>query len=293
MSLVGFALEKQTVVIGPEGLDMTVTLTEGAAAFSERVTVRGSVFGSYELGVAGQQSLSRGELRQLGGMTLDDPLRAVQALSGASASDDFSGELAVRGSGFRDLNYTLDDAPARFLLHTMKLYEDGGSVTMINSDVLDHASLLRGAYPQRFDQRVGAALAFTSSDGSRERPRYNLTASGTSASAIADGPLGGGRGSWLASGRRSYLDLFLKRILNDSILAFGFGDLFSKVVYDLSDHHQLQATLVSGRSRFEAASVQNPSRPRFREPHGLAGDGRLVTHDVTKGHPDASLLLDR
>ena len=101
-------------------------MTEGAAAFNEQVTAQGSVFGARELGVAGQQSLSSGELRQLGGMTLDDPLRAVQALSGATASDDFSGELAVRGNGFRDLNFTLDGAPARFLLHTLKLYQDGG-----------------------------------------------------------------------------------------------------------------------------------------------------------------------
>lgn len=66
------------------------------------------------------------------------------------------GELAVRGNGFRQLNYTLDGVPARFLLHTIKLVEDGGSVTMINTDVLEHAALLRDAYSQRFDQRLGA-----------------------------------------------------------------------------------------------------------------------------------------
>jgi CarboxypepD_reg-like domain len=156
VSLVGYALVKQTVDLRPAGIDVTVALTEGAAAFNEQVTVHGSVFGVRELGVAGQQSLSSGELRQLGGMTLDDPLRAVQALAGANASDDFYGELAVRGNGFRDLTYTLNGAPARFLLHTTKLLQDGGSVSMINSDVLDHASLLRGAYPQRFNSRLGA-----------------------------------------------------------------------------------------------------------------------------------------
>ena len=256
VALVGYALDARTVDVGASSVDVVVSLADGAAALSEHVTVRGSVFGPREVGVAGQQVLSSGALRQLGGMTLDDPLRAVQTLSGASASDDLSGELAVRGTWFRGLSYTLDDVPARFLVHTLKVYADGGSVSMVSSDVLDRASLLRGAYPQRSEPRVGAALAFTSSEGSRDRLRVNLTASGTSASATADGPLGAARGSWLVSARRSYLDLVLARILHDSSLAFGFSDVFSKAVFDVSSRHQIAATLVAGHSRFEAANVQ-------------------------------------
>ena len=64
--------------------------------------------------------------------------------------------------------------------------------------------------------------------------------SGTSASLTVDGPLGhSGRGSWLVSGRRSYLDVLLKQVLNNSSIAFGFMDLFSKVVYDVSHRHQI------------------------------------------------------
>src|SRR5712692_2702411 len=198
VSLVGYAFAKYAVELPAKGAKVTIPLTEGAAAYNETVSVTGDVFGVREIGVAGQQSLGSAELRQLSGMTLDDPLRAVQALSGANASDDFYGELAVRGNGFRQLTYTLDGVPARFLVHTIKFVEDGGSVTMINSDVLSQVSLLRGAYSQRFDQGVGAALDFTSSEGSRERTRYNLTASGTSAEVTADGPSArrhGARGS--------------------------------------------------------------------------------------------------
>ena len=257
VSVVGFALARLAVDVGPEGANVTVRLTEGMAAFNETVTVHESVFAAREIGVAGQQSLASAELRQLGGMTLDDPLRAVQALSGANASDDFYGNLSVRGNPFPDLNYTVDGVPAMFLQHTLKFVEDGASVTMINGDVLDHASLLRGAYPQRFDQRLGAALEFTTSEGSRERTRHNLTASGTSASATADGPLGNStRGSWLVSARFSYLDLFLKQVLNDSSLAFGFTDLFSTLVYDVSDRNRLQVTIIAGRSRYDKPVAQ-------------------------------------
>jgi hypothetical protein len=254
ISFVGYAFTKRDVEIVAGDNSITIPLAEGTTAYDESVIVRGDVFGARESGVAAQQSLGSAELRQLGGMTLDDPLRAVQALAGVTASDDLYSELIVRGQGFEQLNYRLDGVPAGFLMHTIKLIEDGGSVSAINSDVLDHVSLLRGAYPQTYGGRLGAELDFAAREGSRQRVRYNVTASGTSASLTSEGPLGGGRGSWLVSGRRSYLDLFLKQVLHSSSVAFAFSDLFSKAVYDFSDHHQLKATVVVGRSRLDRAA---------------------------------------
>lgn len=257
ISFVGYAFTRRDVEVAAGENRITIPLAEGTTAYDESVIVRGDVFGARESGVAAQQSLGSAELRQLGGMTLDDPLRAVQALAGVTAADDLYSELVVRGHGFEHLNYRLDGVPAGFLMHTIKLIEDGGSVSAINSDVLDHVSLLRGAYPQKYGGRLGAELDFAAREGSRQRVRYNLTASGTSASVTAEGPLGpGARGSWLVSGRRSYLDLFLKQVLRSSSVAFAFSDLFSTAVYDLSEHHQLKATMVVGASKLDRAAEE-------------------------------------
>ena len=261
VSFVGYAFTKRDVEVAAGENGITIPLAEGTTAYDESVIVRGDVFGARESGVAAQQSLGSAELRQLGGMTLDDPLRAVQSLAGVTAADDLYSELIVRGHGFEHLNYRLDGVPAGFLMHTIKLIEDGGSVSEINSDVLDHVSLLRGAYPQKYGGRLGAELDFASREGARQRTRYNVTASGTSASLTGEGPLGRARhGSWLVSGRHSYLDLFLKQVLRSSSVAFGFSDLFSKVVYDVSDRHRLQGTFVTGRSRLdrEAEELGDP-----------------------------------
>ena len=262
ISFVGYAFTKRDIEVAAGENTITIPLAEGTTAYDESVIVRGDLFGARESGVAAQQSLGSAELRQLGGMTLDDPLRAVQSLAGVTAADDLYSELIVRGHGFTHLNYRLDGVPAGFLMHTIELIEDGGSVSEINSDVLDHVSLLRGAYPQKYGGRLGAELEFASREGSRQRRRYNATASGTSASLTAEGPIGGAsRGSWLVSGRRSYLDVFLKQVLHSSSVAFGFSDLFSKAVYDVSDRHRLQVTLVTGRSRLdrEAQELGDPS----------------------------------
>lgn len=304
VSMVGYAFGKLSVDVPAAGAEVTLTLAEGAAAYNETVTVRGDTFGAPEPGVAGQQSLDSGELRQLGGMVLDDPLRAVQSLSGVTASDDFYGELAVRGHELRRLSYTLDGVPAGFLVHTLKFVEDGASVTMINGDLLDSALLLRGAYPQRFGQRLGAGLALATSEGSRERARYNLTASGTSASLTADGPLGAperagispastsGRGSWLVSARRSYLDLFIRQVLDDSSLAFGFTDLVAKVTYDVTPSDQVQVAAVAGRSRFDETDGQDS--PTSLDSASHAGwMETMAWHHTSQSSTNLSVLTSR
>ena len=80
---------------------------------------------------------------------LDDPLRAMQSLPSATATDDFYSEFAVRGNPFRYVGLVVDGVPTRYLMHSVNGITDGGSVAMINSETLGSVSLLPGSYPQR------------------------------------------------------------------------------------------------------------------------------------------------
>src|SRR5258705_4148842 len=99
ISFVGYAFTRRDVEVAAGENRITIPLAEGTTAYDESVIVRGDLFGARESGVAAQQSLGSAELRQLGGMTLDDPLRAVQSLAGVTAADDLYSELIVRGHG--------------------------------------------------------------------------------------------------------------------------------------------------------------------------------------------------
>ena len=84
---------------------------------------------------------------------------------------------------------------------------------MVNGDILDGITLLNGSYPQRYGNRLGAQLDFHMREGSRDRSQMRVGVSGTDASIVAEGPLGGRKaGSWLVSARKSYLELLLKQI---------------------------------------------------------------------------------
>jgi hypothetical protein len=259
VSVVGYALFRREVTTGPGSEAVTVRLSEGTTAYSETVTVTPDVFRAPADPVASAQVLGSAELQNLRGVLADDPLRAVQVLPGVATGDDLRSEFTVRGSDFRHLTFTVDGFATPYLLHTVRGVEDRGptgSVAMINSDVLEDVTLLNGGYPQRYGGHTGAEVDFRLRDGSRSRRIFHVALSGTSASGVAEGPIGKQRrGSWLISARQSYLDLIVHR-LTDQAVSFGFADAQARVTYDLSPGQRLDLTALAGHSRFENDPVE-------------------------------------
>ena len=252
VSVVGYALVRREIEVTTAGADVTVPLSEGTGGYAEAVTVAGDRFAPAEPAVPAQQFLGSADLQNLRGVLADDPLRAVQVLPGVAAGDDLRSEFTVRGSGFAQVNMTVDGFHAPHILHTVRAVEDysgSGSVAMINSDILQDVVLLSGSYPQRYGNRTGAEIQFRLREGSRARTHTRFAVSGTNASAVAEGPIGAAKqGSWLVSARQSYLDLITRHI-EDGTFRFGFSDLQSKAVYDLSDRQRIDFTVLAGRSR--------------------------------------------
>src|SRR5262249_16892913 len=152
--------------------------------------------------------------------------------------DDLRSEFAVRGLGVQQMAFTFEGVSTAFLLHTVQQVHDTGSIAMVNGDVLDEVSLSSGAYPQKHGNRTGAELDFHMREGPRDRVKSHIAVSAIDASAVVEGPLGRSkRGSWLATARRSYLDLVLRRIYPDQTVNFGFTDAQAKLAYDVTPRH--------------------------------------------------------
>ena len=248
-SLIGYAMAKVDVTT-TGGTPLTIRLSEGAGTYTEQVTVVGASQQRASEAPGGGALFGR-ELQNLRGVMLDDPLRAIQALPSATATDDFYSEFAVRGNSFRHINLTVDGIASKYLMHTVNDIVDGGSITMVNSETLGAVVLLPGSYPQKSGRRLGAEVDLLTRDGSRDRFHGRAGLSGTSATFLGEGPLAGKRGSWLASVRRSYLDYLIKRIDPNAGFAFGFVDAQGTLTYDLTSKHQLQWTTILGRAAFD------------------------------------------
>ena len=250
VSVVGFGLVRREVKVDATApVDITIPVAEGASTYVEDVAVTGSPFRETEPGVSSQSTLGSRELLALRGLVADDPFRAVQVLPGVATGDDFRAEFAVRGLGPSNIGISIDGVDSPLLFHTVRGVQDTGTLGLINSDILESATLLAGPHPQRLNSHLGSRLDFTTRDGSRERLTVRGMLSASAASVIVEGPLGSTKqASWLVAARKSYIDWLLRQIDSTETTNFGFTDGQAKLTFDLSPRQSLRVSVIAGRS---------------------------------------------
>ena len=258
-SLVGYTLARPEVDLTAGGIaDLTIALSAGTATYTELVQVVADPYRTTEATLASAKVIRGADLFELRGVLSDDPLRAVQALPGVTAVNDFRSEFSVRGTDYRHIGLTIDGMTTDWPVHSV--YDDagGGSVALVNADVVDQITLFGGAYPQDRPARTGAWVDFALREGSRQRVQARGALSMTSASIILEGPIGSaGRGSWLVATRQSYVQWILRRMNSDDTTAFGFTDVQAKAVWDRSPTQRFDATVIVGRSLLDLRRNDN------------------------------------
>jgi hypothetical protein len=260
VSLIGYGLVRRDVDIPAGGtLELTIPMAEGTGTYTEDVEVTAAK-APRETGVASQITIGSADIEELRSTLTEDPMRAVQTLAGVGGSDDYRSDFSIRAAPFGHLSVTLDGIPSSLLVHTVHRARDTGSLAMLNSDILDGASVLFGSYPQRYGNRTGSQVDFRMREGSRAKQQYRVAVSAIAASAVAEGPIGSARrGSWLVTGRQSYIDWLIHRIDPNATGTFSFVDTQAKAVYDLSPRHTITGTLVAGRSRWDEGDGGGPN----------------------------------
>lgn len=251
ISAVGYGRVRRTVAAGPMELDFL--LAQDAVAHHERVDVRPAIFDAApDTPLA--QTLQNVELRNLGGVVTDDALRSVQALPGVVAGDDFYGTFSVRGWGFQNTGLYIDGVLVNSPFHTVRDLNDAFSLTILNTDAIDGVTMMNGAAPARYGDRVGGVLSLSTRDGSRDGTRVRANLGATGASVFAEGPLGSSGTSWLIGARKSFLDYVVRAIQETPSFVVGYTDLQAKLSHR-AGAHALSLFMLHGVSDFEDRSA--------------------------------------
>jgi ligand-binding SRPBCC domain-containing protein len=177
---------------------------------------------------------------------LQDVSRFVQTLPGvAPATNDFRNDLIVRGGSPLENLFIVDNVEIPNINAFANFASAGGSVSILDAQMIDSVTFLSGGYPAPFGNRTSGVLQIAQREGRRDRVEGRATVGFAGAGVVLEGPAGrSGKGSWIVSARRSFLDL----VTDDT----GIGGvpvvytLNAKAVYDLSPRDRIWAVNVSG-----------------------------------------------
>ncbi|MBS1616628.1 MAG: carboxypeptidase-like regulatory domain-containing protein [Bacteroidetes bacterium] len=179
-----------------------------------------------------------------------DILKTMQLMPGVQSAGEGNSGFYVRGGGPDQNLILLDDA---VVYNTGHLF---GFFSVFNSDALKNVTLIKGSMPANYGGRLSSVVDVTMKDGNSKE--YHATGGiGLIASRLTlEGPINKGRGSFMLSGRRTYIDLLIKPFAKGSFSGSGyyFYDANLKANYNFGKRDRIYLSGYFGRDKFTFAS---------------------------------------
>jgi len=239
-----------------ETKDFEVLLTPDSLRQSETVEARTDPFEGARQDSPASLVMSGNDVKNLGSVLADDPLRAVQSLPGVSSNNDFDARFSVRGADYNRVGLYLDGVLLHQPFHEIQGNGVSGSGTAFNGDMVEMMDLHEGAYPSRFGDRSAAVLDVETREGNRDKVTFRVAASASNAGVLVEGPFRRkhNRGSWLVATRKSYLQYILERTFPDTSLVFGLEDVQARLSYDLTAKSSLSLYVLESYSNLDRSA---------------------------------------
>ncbi|MCX6598031.1 MAG: TonB-dependent receptor [Acidobacteria bacterium] len=252
VSLVGYRTLR--VVVSDSARELELVLTPDGLSQTDSVEVKEGPFDARYSSSPSERTLSSAELRNLTGVIANDPLRAVQSLPGVASSNDFTASMSIRGADFRRVGIYLDGVLMNNPLHSTQGQQASGSLSMLNTDVVETVTLHAAAPPVSYMDRNAAALEMTIREGTDKGLAWRVNGGVAGASALAEGPWR--KGTWLVSVRKSYLQYLLQKARAIDTLAFGFFDTQAKLGYNPTRRQHVTLALFDGVSDLDRSNAR-------------------------------------
>ncbi len=175
-----------------------------------------------------------------------DVLKTLQLLPGVKSGGEGSSGFSVRGGGFDQNLILLDEAPVYNASHLL------GFFSVFNSDAIKDLTLYKGGIPAQYGGRASSVMDVVMNDGNSKKFGASGGIGLISSKLTVEGPIVKDKGSFILSGRRTYLDLFLL-LSNDEAIKKSklyFYDLNLKANYQITDRDRIFISGYFGRDNF-------------------------------------------
>ena len=238
-----FALELDAQVVALQG----VTVVSGNRKSARAATLETPL---------SVQRLTTEEIKSNPGGNFDIS-RVIQALPGVGGTGGsavgFRNDIIIRGGAPNENVYFLDGIEVPVINHFSTQGSAGGPAGMLNVSFLEEVKLSSSAFDARYGNALSSVFEFKQKKGNENRLQGNIRLSATELAATFDGPLSkDGRTTFLASARRSYLQVLFKLI--DLPIRPNFWDFQYKVNHRIDKKTTLTLLGVGAIDEFSFAA---------------------------------------
>ncbi|MFN0203567.1 MAG: TonB-dependent receptor [Bacteroidia bacterium] len=159
-----------------------------------------------------------------------DLIKAIQLLPGVQSGGEGSSNFFVRG-GQGDQNLILlDEATVYNPFHL------SGYLSVFNTDAIRNVTLYKGSFPANYGGRLSSIIDVYMKEGNMQKWQGEGAIGLITSKMTISAPIIKDKMSFMLSGRRSYIDLFIKPFLPKGIdIAYNIFDANAKINYKISD----------------------------------------------------------
>lgn len=174
-----------------------------------------------------------------------DVLKTLQLLPGIKSAGEGNSGFYVRGGATDQNLILLDEAPVYNASHLL------GFFSTFNSDAIKDVSVYKGGMPAQYGGRLASVLDIKMNDGNRKKYAAEGGVGLISSRLKVEGPIVKDKGSFMISGRRTYMDAFFKLSPDSSVNknTLFFYDLNAKANYQLNEKNVLYLSGYFGRDK--------------------------------------------
>ncbi len=178
-----------------------------------------------------------------------DVIKTLKLLPGIQSTGEASSGMSVRG-GNRDQNIILLDEANVYSISHM-----GGMFSVFNNDAIKNVEIYKGNMPPQYGGRLASVVDIRMKEGNLKEFEGTGSIGTISSKLTLEGPIVKDKGSFMVSGRRTYIDLFTKGlgIISDSIpeVPYYFYDLNVKANYAINSNNRIYVSGYFGRDNLD------------------------------------------
>lgn len=177
-----------------------------------------------------------------------DVLKVLQLMPGIQSGSEGQSGLYVRGGGPDQNLIILDGATVYNAQHLF------GFFSLFNGDALRSVELVKGGFPAEYGGRLSSVIDMNMKDGNKEKYTGELGIGIISSKGVLEGPFAKGKGSFIVSGRRTYIDALTQPIIlalnNGNGGGYYFYDFNAKANYEIDEKNKVYLSGYFGRDKF-------------------------------------------